>query len=172
MPLFLLYLSNIGDIMARSFKWIYANCCLCRWCPGVAKRRAERRIRRAQQLNIDYESEAESGESGQVINIKNISIFRRTKLYCASKILNIWPIILIKLWFIVVYSEKMFWLTHFSQQNNKISWLIFLSVPNENNHRKLVVFNKLHLGTNIFNSRKPITKTYYYFLYKESKETP
>ncbi|XP_015185392.1 PREDICTED: potassium channel subfamily K member 9-like isoform X1 [Polistes dominula] len=30
MPLFLLYLSNIGDIFARSFKWIYARCCLCK----------------------------------------------------------------------------------------------------------------------------------------------
>ncbi|XP_077299572.1 potassium two pore domain channel sandman isoform X2 [Arctopsyche grandis] len=46
MPLFLLYLSNIGDILARSFKWSYAMCCLCRGCPGVARRRAERvRIR-------------------------------------------------------------------------------------------------------------------------------
>lgn len=30
MPLFLLYLSNIGDILARSFKWTYARCCLCK----------------------------------------------------------------------------------------------------------------------------------------------
>lgn len=30
MPLFLLYLSNIGDILAKSFKWTYARCCLCR----------------------------------------------------------------------------------------------------------------------------------------------
>lgn len=54
MPLFLLYLSNIGDIMARSFKWVYANCCLCRWCPGVAKRRAERKRQRA-RLEEEYE---------------------------------------------------------------------------------------------------------------------
>ncbi|XP_020277723.1 uncharacterized protein LOC109851751 isoform X2 [Pseudomyrmex gracilis] len=33
MPLFLLYLSNIGDILARSFKWTYARCCLCK-CRG------------------------------------------------------------------------------------------------------------------------------------------
>lgn len=63
MPLFLLYLSNIGDIMARSFKWIYANCCLCRWCPGVAKRRAMRRIRREQRLNEEWESEEEGSEA-------------------------------------------------------------------------------------------------------------
>ncbi|XP_026481761.1 potassium channel subfamily K member 18-like [Ctenocephalides felis] len=43
MPLFLLYLSNIGDILARCFKWIYAKCCLCRVCPSVARRRAMRR---------------------------------------------------------------------------------------------------------------------------------
>jgi hypothetical protein len=32
MPLFLLYLSNIGDILAKSFKWTYSRCCLCRGC--------------------------------------------------------------------------------------------------------------------------------------------
>jgi hypothetical protein len=32
MPLFLLYLSNIGDILAKSFKWTYAKCCLCQGC--------------------------------------------------------------------------------------------------------------------------------------------
>lgn len=32
MPLFLLYLSNIGDILAKSFKWTYAKCCLCKGC--------------------------------------------------------------------------------------------------------------------------------------------
>jgi len=29
MPLFLLYLSNIGDILATSFKWIYSRICKC-----------------------------------------------------------------------------------------------------------------------------------------------
>ncbi|XP_056633473.1 potassium channel subfamily K member 18 [Diorhabda sublineata] len=67
MPLFLLYLSNIGDIMARSFKWIYAKCCLCRCCPGVARRRAIRALRREESMQVDYvcddekESEASSG---------------------------------------------------------------------------------------------------------------
>ncbi|XP_063220306.1 TWiK family of potassium channels protein 18 [Bacillus rossius redtenbacheri] len=38
MPLFLLYLSNIGDILAKSFKWTYAKICLCRgW--GTSRRR-------------------------------------------------------------------------------------------------------------------------------------
>lgn len=37
MPLFLLYLSNIGDILARSFKWTYARCCLCK-CRGSPRR--------------------------------------------------------------------------------------------------------------------------------------
>lgn len=41
MPLFLLYLSNIGDILAKSFKWVYASFCLCR-CRGAAHRRALR----------------------------------------------------------------------------------------------------------------------------------
>lgn len=32
MPLFLLYLSNIGDLLAKSFKWLYAKICLCKMC--------------------------------------------------------------------------------------------------------------------------------------------
>ncbi|EFA08415.2 TWiK family of potassium channels protein 7-like Protein [Tribolium castaneum] len=67
MPLFLLYLSNIGDIMARSFKWVYANCCLCRWCPGVAKRRAERKRERA-RLEEGEEEEEEEYEVGMYQN--------------------------------------------------------------------------------------------------------
>lgn len=58
MPLFLLYLSNIGDILAKSFKWIYAKVCLCRICPGVAKRREARNRRKMRalqrQLNEEY----------------------------------------------------------------------------------------------------------------------
>ncbi|XP_033251449.1 uncharacterized protein LOC117190492 [Drosophila miranda] len=46
MPLFLLYLSNIGDVLAKSFKWIYSKVCLCRICPGVAKRRIIRERRK------------------------------------------------------------------------------------------------------------------------------
>lgn len=55
MPLFLLYLSNIGDILAKSFKWVYAKLCLCRVCPGVVQRRAirERRKTRDFRLNPD-----------------------------------------------------------------------------------------------------------------------
>jgi len=45
MPLFLLYLSNIGDILAKSFKWVYAKLCLCRVCPAVRQRRAARAAR-------------------------------------------------------------------------------------------------------------------------------
>ncbi|GLV36770.1 sandman [Carabus blaptoides fortunei] len=52
MPLFLLYLSNIGDILARCFKWLYAKCCLCRWCPNVARRREERRRRREAEISL------------------------------------------------------------------------------------------------------------------------
>lgn len=42
MPLFLLYLSNIGDILARSFKWAYYKMCLCRGCPGSSTFRRRR----------------------------------------------------------------------------------------------------------------------------------
>ncbi|XP_073811198.1 potassium two pore domain channel sandman [Musca autumnalis] len=53
MPLFLLYLSNIGDVLAKSFKWIYSKVCLCRICPGVARRRLlrERRKLRAELMS-------------------------------------------------------------------------------------------------------------------------
>ncbi|XP_023290447.1 potassium channel subfamily K member 18 [Orussus abietinus] len=46
MPLFLLYLSNIGDIFARSFKWTYARCCLCR-CRGRSKGSESEVVRRS-----------------------------------------------------------------------------------------------------------------------------
>lgn len=52
MPLFLLYLSNIGDILAKSFKWIYAKLCLCRVCPGVARRRALRERRKTRDYSL------------------------------------------------------------------------------------------------------------------------
>ncbi|XP_055839256.1 TWiK family of potassium channels protein 18 [Episyrphus balteatus] len=65
MPLFLLYLSNIGDILAKSFKWIYAKVCLCRICPGVARRRIirERRKIRRMALERDLDSMEEGSES-------------------------------------------------------------------------------------------------------------
>lgn len=48
-----------GDILAKSFKWIYAKVCLCRICPGLAKRRAlrERRKMRARSIYMDSSSE-------------------------------------------------------------------------------------------------------------------
>ncbi|XP_044738473.1 TWiK family of potassium channels protein 18 [Chrysoperla carnea] len=82
MPLFLLYLSNIGDIMARSFKWTYAKCCLCRWCPSVTRRRAERRKRRRrmqlQQLqhnndhNDDDDDEDEDEDNNDIIGAASV----------------------------------------------------------------------------------------------------
>lgn len=57
MPLFLLYLSNIGDVMAKSFKWIYAKVCLCRICPGVAKRRAYRTRRKIRAMARDEDED-------------------------------------------------------------------------------------------------------------------
>uniref|UniRef100_A0A1B0CDI0 Uncharacterized protein n=1 Tax=Lutzomyia longipalpis TaxID=7200 RepID=A0A1B0CDI0_LUTLO len=56
MPLFLLYLSNIGDILAKSFKWIYAKVCLCRICPGVTRRRAARQRRKARALTAERDN--------------------------------------------------------------------------------------------------------------------
>ncbi|XP_050525612.1 TWiK family of potassium channels protein 7 [Daktulosphaira vitifoliae] len=51
MPLFLLYLSNIGDILAKSFKWIYAKCCLCRGCKKRRKRMLA--LQRKEQWKMD-----------------------------------------------------------------------------------------------------------------------
>ncbi|XP_049878935.1 potassium channel subfamily K member 15-like isoform X1 [Pectinophora gossypiella] len=56
MPLFLLYLTNVGELLARWFKCIYALVCLCRGCPGFSRRRI---ARLRTQLDI---SEAESIE--------------------------------------------------------------------------------------------------------------
>ncbi|XP_050677308.1 potassium channel subfamily K member 1 isoform X2 [Leptidea sinapis] len=39
MPLFLLYLSNVGELLASWFKCLYALVCLCRGCPGFTRRR-------------------------------------------------------------------------------------------------------------------------------------
>ncbi|XP_030379176.1 potassium channel subfamily K member 15 [Scaptodrosophila lebanonensis] len=67
MPLFLLYLSNIGDVLAKSFKWIYSKVCLCRICPGVAKRRIIRERRKMRQLARAmrlHEMENAQGTSG------------------------------------------------------------------------------------------------------------
>lgn len=80
MPLFLLYLSNIGDIMAKSFKWVYARLFLCRLCPKVAKKR-EARLRRKlralqRQMNdANYEMDVSTGFS-IVISTFNIHKFR------------------------------------------------------------------------------------------------
>ncbi|GAB0100449.1 TWiK family of potassium channels protein 18 [Sergentomyia squamirostris] len=72
MPLFLLYLSNIGDILAKSFKWIYAKVCLCRICPGVTRRRAARERRKARALTAERDDlpddYLEDGDVGMVSN--------------------------------------------------------------------------------------------------------
>lgn len=52
MPLFLLYLSNIGDIMAKMFKWFYSRCCQCK---RKRKRRKSVRVARRSNNNQIYE---------------------------------------------------------------------------------------------------------------------
>ncbi|XP_053616914.1 potassium channel subfamily K member 18-like isoform X2 [Plodia interpunctella] len=58
MPLFLLYLSNLGELLAQWCKCLYALVCLCRGCPGFTRRRVAR-LRAQIDNNI---SEAESIE--------------------------------------------------------------------------------------------------------------
>ncbi|CRK91740.1 CLUMA_CG005373, isoform B [Clunio marinus] len=75
MPLFLLYLSNIGDILAKSFKWIYAKCFLCRICPNIARRRLAREKHKERLRQNDGEDPSESGgsESGSASSYTNDS---------------------------------------------------------------------------------------------------
>ncbi len=51
------FLIDIGDILAKSFKWIYAKVFLCRICPGVAKRRAMRERRKIRALTHNHINE-------------------------------------------------------------------------------------------------------------------
>ncbi|XP_059620709.1 potassium channel subfamily K member 4-like isoform X1 [Phlebotomus argentipes] len=76
MPLFLLYLSNIGDILAKSFKWIYAKVCLCRICPGVTRRRAARERRKARALTAERDNLPEGYfiEGGDLETLSNSSV--------------------------------------------------------------------------------------------------
>ncbi|XP_055374685.1 TWiK family of potassium channels protein 7 isoform X2 [Condylostylus longicornis] len=74
MPLFLLYLSNIGDILAKSFKWTYAKLFLCRICPAVTRRRAIRERKKMRQLTAEREmnrSISSSEGSGSSISPDN-----------------------------------------------------------------------------------------------------
>nr|CAD7194658.1 unnamed protein product [Timema douglasi] len=55
MPLFLLYLSNIGDVLAKSFKWTYAKCFLCKGCTRREIPERHRRLKRVQHsMEIAY----------------------------------------------------------------------------------------------------------------------
>lgn len=50
MPVFLLYMANMGDILAKSLKWTYSKVCICRrpaprYDPSVAWRSAEATLR-------------------------------------------------------------------------------------------------------------------------------
>ncbi|CAK1590633.1 unnamed protein product [Parnassius mnemosyne] len=60
MPLFLLYVTNVGQLLARWFKCLYALVCLCRGCPGFTRRRV---VRLRTQMEF---SEAESIERPEV----------------------------------------------------------------------------------------------------------
>ncbi|XP_054279624.1 potassium channel subfamily K member 18 isoform X2 [Macrosteles quadrilineatus] len=77
MPLFLLYLSNIGDILAKSFKWIYAKChrfqgcssCLTKYPPGHPQHpRSQMQGRHTEEgegADLEYSDEDEwSSEAG------------------------------------------------------------------------------------------------------------
>ncbi|XP_034236079.1 TWiK family of potassium channels protein 18 [Thrips palmi] len=63
MPLFLLYLSNIGDILAKSFKWTYAKLWLCKGCPGARRRRLARAMQHGNMSEAEEEEdEVDDGE--------------------------------------------------------------------------------------------------------------
>lgn len=82
MPLFLLYLSNIGDILAKSFKWIYAKVCLCRICPGVARRRIIRERRKIRRMTIQRDIDSmEEGSSSKTSNSSDETSFETFDTY-------------------------------------------------------------------------------------------
>ncbi len=73
MPLFLLYLANIGDIMAKAFKWTYSSCCRLR------QRRQQRNGRSVRQAHF------RTGEGDQVdTNTKEHTILAQLLLMVMS----------------------------------------------------------------------------------------
>ncbi|KAK8728107.1 hypothetical protein OTU49_009396 [Cherax quadricarinatus] len=68
MPVFLLYMANMGDILAKSLKWTYAKLCICRrpehkYDPSVVWRSAEATLRApAGPSNFHPEYPQELGE--------------------------------------------------------------------------------------------------------------
>ena len=72
MPLFLLYLANIGDIMAKAFKWTYSSCCRLR------QRRQQRNGRSVRQAHF------RTGEGDQVNKHKKNTILAQLLLMMMS----------------------------------------------------------------------------------------
>lgn len=64
------FLIDKGDILAKSFKWIYAKVCLCRICPGVAKRRALRERRKMRALTKNDINEVSGKRFSIIVSIK------------------------------------------------------------------------------------------------------
>lgn len=68
--------------MAKSFKWIYAKVCLCRICPGVAKRRETRTRRKIRalerQINNEYYDENVCIHSFNIVTVSTpkISLYK------------------------------------------------------------------------------------------------
>ncbi len=60
MPLFLLYLANIGDILAKAFKWTYSTCC---------QMRQRRQQRKSVARQAHFRTEVEEGDDQQVLEI-------------------------------------------------------------------------------------------------------
>lgn len=90
--LFYFFFYFSGDILAKSFKWIYAKVCLCRICPGLAKRRAlrERRKMRARSMYyLDSSSENSENIDRHDVCIKNYEYYYKTYSYHPFKYLYI-----------------------------------------------------------------------------------
>lgn len=65
--------------MAKSFKWIYAKVCLCRICPGVARRRASRKRRKIRALTMDRGSSDDNPEYDSYLEDESETVTSESK---------------------------------------------------------------------------------------------
>lgn len=77
LPLFLLYLTNVGELLARWFKCIYALICLCRGCPGFTRRRVARmrtqgEISEAESIERPQAWRSPHSESEETVELQDI----------------------------------------------------------------------------------------------------
>ena len=74
-PLFLLYLTNIGGILAKSFKWTYARLCKCQICLHYFGRRRRRKRRKHDNADsTDLETDDESDDENEEQDLDSVTV--------------------------------------------------------------------------------------------------